>query len=111
MNRRILSTMAIAVTLFAGSAVYASPVTLHLPVQAKVGKIKQVKLNLRNDSSSPFKVMAGTSELTLAPGQLTAAKLNVGDKIVAEDGSATTPAGTVIAIVAEQLSDATIVVH
>jgi PDZ domain-containing secreted protein len=110
--RSVSASMVMAAALLSGSAVYASPFSHHNNTMSpSTAKTKTVSLSLRNDSSATIKVKAGAAEMTLAPGQTAKAKLNVGDQIVAEDGSTVTTAGTVIAVVAEQLNDSTIVLR
>ena len=113
MTRRLLSaSMVIAASLLSTSAVFASPVHINLPVEAKMGsKSTVVTVSVRNDSKTPMTITAGAAQMTIAPGQTTTAKLNVGDKIVAGEGSTINPAGTVLAVVAPELKGATIVLQ
>lgn len=105
-TRRLFSaSMALAVSLVATLPVHASTRDTHSP------KIKQLSLNFRNDTKAPIKVMAGATELTIQPGETAHAKVSAGDKIVNEDATPNSPAGTVLAVVAPQLADATVVIR
>jgi hypothetical protein len=113
MNIRIVSaSMVMAAALLCTTTTsFASPLASHIPMNAKVGKVKTVSLSLRNDGAAPIKVKAGANEMTINPGQTSEAKLAIGDQIVAEEGSKDNAAGTVIAVIAEQLSHSTIVLR
>lgn len=109
MNRRLVSAMALSVSLLASGPMFASPTLgARVPVQAMFGKTKLVSVNLRNDSKQPIKVKAGDTELTLEPGKLTPVKMSEGQTIVAQDSTPDRPAGTIIATVNSSLSGATI---
>jgi hypothetical protein len=106
--------------LFSASMVLAASLVATLPVLAATSpfsrdahtpKIKQVSLNFRNDTASTIKVKAGDTELTLAPGKTVHAKIAAGEKIVNEDATPTVAAGSVLAVVAPQMSDATVVIR
>lgn len=111
MNTRRLFTasMALAASLVATLPVHAA--TSPFSRDAHSPKIKQVSLNFRNDTASTIKVKAGEIEYTLEPGKTVHAKVNAGDKIVNEDATPTVAAGSVLAVVAPQLSDATLVIR
>lgn len=101
--------MVLAAVLLAGETVYAAPMTaFNVPVQAKMGKTKLVKLQLRNDSKEPLKVKAGDQEMTLQPGVETPVKLAPGTTIVAEETTPSFTAGSVLATVSAELNNATI---
>jgi hypothetical protein len=104
----MVGAVVLAVSLAASGSVYASPVAVRVPVQAKMGKTKMVSMNLRNDTKEPVKVKAGETEMTLEPGKLTPVKLPEGTTIIAQESTASRPAGSVIATVSSQLSDATV---
>ena len=55
-----------------------------------------------------MKLKAGAQELTLEPGKTTAIKLGVGEQIVVAEETGNRPAGTVLATVSNNLSDATL---
>jgi len=110
MTRRMLAaSMVMAAAFCTTSAAVASPFHSHKTVNA-APKIKQVKLNFRNDAKNTIKVTVGGVELTVAPGETKEAKLNPGDKIVAGEGSSQAE-GTVLAVGAPQLQDATVVLR
>jgi hypothetical protein len=102
--------MVLAAVLLAGETVYAAPrAALHpSDVQAKVGKQKMVRFQLRNDSKAPIKVKAGDQELTLEPGKPQQVKLPEGTTVVAEETTPDFAAGTVLATVSPNLTDATL---
>lgn len=104
--------MVMAVCLSATTAVHAFPLTRSSRTDANhASKVKQVSVNFRNNGSAPVSIMAGATEITIAPGKTASAKLNVGDRIVSEDATPTAPAGTLLALVAPQLNNATVVLH
>ena len=105
---KIVSAMVLASTALAGSAAFASSLTPHVPVQAMFGRTHTVNLKLRNDSAESMKVKAGQQELTLAPGKTMPVKLDVGEQIIVAEATATRPAGTVLATISSNLSDATL---
>lgn len=109
--RRLFSaSMVLAASLVATAPVHAaSPFSSSR--DARAPKAKQVSLNFRNETSSTIKVMAGATELTIEPGKTAHAKVNAGDKIVNEDATPNAPAGTVLAVVAPSLNDATVVIR
>ncbi len=111
MNRRIMTAMVIGASMLAAEAMYAAPVAFHVPVHAMFNNQQMVKMNLRNNTKQLIKVKAGEKEMALEPGATISVKLAAGDKIVAEEGSALTPAGTVLAVVSKDLSDATLVIN
>ena len=112
MNRRIVS-IAILVTssLFASEALYAAPVALPHSVHAMFGKTKMVNFNLRNDTTTPLKLKAGDSSLTIDAGKTLNVKLPAGTSVTTEEATATKPAGTVITEVTGDLSGVTISVR
>lgn len=112
MTRRLVSASMVMAFALSTSAAFASPFTMfHKNPDAKLeAKVKQVKVNLRNDGSVPVTISAGSQSMTLKAGETQTAKLNAGDKIVAGEGSSQ-PAGTVLAVVVPELSDATVVLR
>ena len=108
---RLKTTMVLAASLLATEAMYAAPIAFHVPVHAMFGKEKTVKLNLRNNTKQPLKVMAGQTELVLEPGKPVAVKLRAGDKVVAEEASASFASGAVLAIASSQIDDATVLIN
>ena len=108
--RRVFAlSMVMAATLAASPAVHASPFHKNGPLHVKSEKVKLISFSLRNDTHATVKVMAGSNEMTIEPGKTVNAKLAAGEKIVAEDGFASTTSGTVLAVIADQLKGATIV--
>jgi hypothetical protein len=111
MTRRILSASMVLAVAFSASSAFASPFHLHktADVSAMV-KTKHLTVNFRNDTKTPVTITAGDKDMTLAPGQTQTAKLVSGDKILAGAGSSQAP-GTVLAVIAPELADATVVLH
>lgn len=108
--RRVLAlSMVMAASIAASPAVYAAPFHHDGPLHVKGAKVKMISFSIRNDSASAVKVLAGSNELTIEPGKTVNAKLAAGEKIVAEDGLASAASGTVLAVMADQLKDATVV--
>lgn len=112
MTRRLVSASMVMAFALSTSAAFASPFTMfHKNPDAKLDtKVKQVKLSLRNDASTPVTISVGAQQVTLKAGETQTAKVNAGDKIVAGEGSSQ-PAGTVLAVVVPELSDATVVIR
>lgn len=109
MNRsKIVSAMVLASTVVTGSAAFASPLTLRVPVNAIFGKPHTVNFKLRNDGAQPMKLKAGAQELTLEPGKTMPVKLSVGDQIVVAENTGARVAGTVLATVSNNMSDTTL---
>jgi hypothetical protein len=111
MNRRVLAAMVMSASLLMSEAMYAAPVAFHVPVQALLNNQQMVKMSLRNNTNQLIKVKAGEKEMALQPGATISVKLVAGDKIVAEEGTVLTPAGTVLAVVSKDLSDATLIIN
>jgi hypothetical protein len=112
MNRRsVVGVMVIGASLLAGEAMYAAPVAVASPVHAMFSMGKMVKFNLRNGSDAPMTIKAGDTEMTLQPGKVVQVKLAVGVKIVAEEATAHTAKGTILAVVYAELGDATLVLN
>ena len=108
-NRRALASMVMAASLAVAPAVFAAPMNNNGPLKVKAPKVKMISFSVRNSSASTIKLMAGTNELTIEPGKTVTTKLPAGEKVVAEDGLASAPSGTVLAVLGDQLKDATIV--
>ena len=108
-NRRALASMAMTASLALTPAILAAPMNNNGPLKVKAPKVKMISFSMRNSSASTVKVMAGTTEFTIEPGKTVKTKLSVGEKIIAGDGLASAPAGTVLVVLADQLQDATIV--
>jgi len=114
MNRKsVMSVMVMAASLVSASAVYAAPASVRTPVNAIYSNThgKLVKFSLRNDSSAPLKLMVGDKEMTLTPGKPVAVELAEGEKIVAEETTANSKAGDVLATAFDGLNGATVSVR
>lgn len=103
--------MVIGASLLASEAMYAAPVTLNVPVHAMFSTEKPVKVGLRNNTKQAIKVKAGDAEMTLQPGAEIVMKLHSGEKVVAENGTPTVAAGTVLAVISDALNNATLVIN
>lgn len=106
----VLGAMVVAAAMLAGRTLYAE---LPVPTLMKSTseKPKMVSFNLRNDSKASIKVKVGDGEMTLAPGKLTAVKLAVGEKIIAENAGPGYASGDVLQVVSPQMSAATVVLR
>lgn len=108
MIRRVMgSTMVLAAVLLAGETVHAAPRAAS-DVQTRVSNGKLVKFDLRNDSKETLKIKAGDQEMTLVPGKTVHVKLPAGTALVAEETTPDFAAGSVLATVSTDLSNATI---
>ena len=107
----VLSSMVMAAMLVSAQAVYAAPAANYTPVHAFASHVKTVSFTLRNDTKAPMKVKVGENELLLAPGKPLDVKAAVGETVIAEEASATNPAGTVLATVMGTMSGATVVLR
>jgi len=111
MIRRVVgSTMVLATVLMVGEGMYAAPLTaLRVPVHAKMGKDKQmVTFHLRNDSTDPLVIKAGSQEMTLEPGKPVDVSLKIGETVTVAKATSKFPEGTVLATVNSDLKDTTI---
>jgi hypothetical protein len=108
-----LTIAIVAASLLAAPAVYAAPAGVSSPVHAMFGKTKTntVKLNLRNDSSSPIDVKVGDKVMTLDPGKPVSLNLEVGTRIVSSSDTPSHPAGTLIEQVIKDHNGATIIIR
>jgi hypothetical protein len=114
MNRTsVLSVMVLAASLVSAQAVYAAPFggggATTVNAAAKSGKT--VKFSLHNDSENSMKLKVGEQEVTLAAHATINVKATVGQTVMTQEASATSPAGTVLATVIDSISGATVVVR
>lgn len=112
MTRRLVaSTLLVAASLLSAQSIYASPVSVHAPVNAFFGaKSNAIKFTVRNDSASEVKLKAADSEITLAPGKSADMKVPSGTQLIALAGTSHEP-GSVIATVSDALKGNTLVVR
>ena len=103
--RTLLATTLISSTLFVAPAIHAASMSIHSPLHAMFAKEKTVKFELRNDSKSSVELKVGENLMTLAAGKTLSLNLPVGTRIVANSGTPSHPAGTLIAQVTKQLND------
>jgi hypothetical protein len=111
-NRRsVVTAMVIAASMLTSEAMYAAPAMFHAPLYSTSGKQKLVSFNLHNGTAAPIKIKAGDTEMTLQPGTVTALKLPVGTKIVAQVATTNYEQGSTLAVVSEALSSSTVTLN
>jgi hypothetical protein len=114
MKRHNLLTVAVVATsLCAVPAMYAAPASISSPVHAMFGKTKtnNVKLNLRNDTTSSLQILVGDKPMTLEPGKLVNLEVPVGTRIVANSATPNHAVGSLIEEVIKDHSGATIAIR
>ncbi len=109
MMRAVTATMAMALSLTAIAPMWAAPVHVKAPVQAKFGKSKLVSFTLRNDGTTTIQLKTNKSEMSLEPGKTLSVELAVGDQIIAQTNSASFHKGDVVAVVDPVLNHATMI--
>jgi hypothetical protein len=112
-NRFVVTAMVLGASMGMTGAMYAAPAKLATMgtatnSRAMYGKEKMVSFSLHNGSAEVIKVKAGETEMTLEPGKTMAVKLPTGMQLIAEETSTHYAAGSVLAVVSDTLSDATI---
>lgn len=107
--RVLTATMAVALSLATIAPMWAAPVQIKVPVQAKFGKSKLVSFHLRNDGSTTILLKSGKAEMSLEPGKTLDVQLSVGEQIIAESNSASFHKGDVVAVVDPVLTNATMI--
>lgn len=109
MIRVMGSTMLLAAVLTTGGSMYAAPSTaLHAGVHAMGKQKDMVSFHLRNDSTQPLVVKAGTQELTLEPGKPVDVTLKVGETVTVARATTSFQEGVVLATVSQDLKNTTI---
>ncbi len=109
MNRLLVSVISVAVaSMFASEALFAAPSAVYSPVPAMFAKVKTVKFNLRNDSTTPLVLKVAGETVTLDAGVTKAMDLPLGTRIVRQDASAPDGAGALVTQVVKELSGVTI---
>lgn len=103
--------MVLGASLLMSEAMFAAPLAVHSPTHAMFNKEHLVKFKLHNASDAPIKVKAGEDEITLSPGQVLPVKVAVGQKVIVEQASAHFAAGSLLAVVGPELSDATLTLN
>jgi hypothetical protein len=109
-RRLVLGSFVMSAVLLGGQAVFAAPVAT-APFSGVFSHEKTVKFNLKNATTTPIKVKAGETEVTLAAGATVPMKVAPGVKLVVVDATASHAAGSVLVEVGSQLSDSTIVLN
>jgi hypothetical protein len=107
----VITAMVLGVSLLTSEAMYATPVAIHSPVHAMFSREKLVRFSLHNATEAPIKVKAGDTEMTLPPGQVVPLKLAIGAKVVVQEASTHYPQGSVLTVVSNDLSDATLTLN
>jgi hypothetical protein len=108
-RRNPLAIGVIAVSLLAPSAVFASSIDIHSPVNAMFGKnAKNVHFTLVNDSTYAMNLKVGGNALKLDAGKSARVDLPVGAQVVADNATPLHPAGSLIAQVTNSLNGAII---
>ena len=103
--------MVLGASLLASEAVYAAPVAVYSPMHAMYSTGKLVKFNVHNATTEPIKVKAGDAEMTLPPGKDVPLKLPLGSKVVVEEASTHYSPGSVLTVVSDDLSEATLILN
>jgi hypothetical protein len=107
----VLTAMVLGASLLASEAVYAAPVAVYSPMHAMYSTGKLVKFNVHNATTEPIKVKAGDAEMTLPPGKDVPLKLPLGSKVVVEEASTHYSPGSVLTVVSDDLSEATLILN
>jgi hypothetical protein len=113
MNRQKLIAVAIvASSLLTAPAIYASPVSIHVPVNAMFSnKAKTVKISLRNDSNAVIELKVDDKVMSLEVGKTVTFKLPVGTRVLANNTTPNHPAGSLIEQISTDYDGATISIH
>ncbi len=94
----------LSLSLLGAQAVFAAPLSgLHVPVAAKMGKVKMVSFKLQNSTSMPITFKAGDQQMTVQAGATSMVKVPVGTQLVAVSDTPMHAAGTVLATVDSDL--------
>ena len=107
----IVGTMVMMASLIGSEAVYAQPVSIHVPVHAIFAKTKMVSFTVRNETKELVQVTVSGSTVDIAPGKSTNVKAADGEKILAANSTAHYAVGTVIVVASSAISDASIVLR
>jgi hypothetical protein len=109
----ILTLAAVAISLLAAPAIYASPASISSPVHAMFGKTKMstVKLSLRNDSGVSLDILVGDKPMTIPVGKLVNVAAPVGTRIVANSTTPNHSSGSLIEEVVKDHDGATIAIR
>jgi hypothetical protein len=112
-RHNFLTVAVVATSLLAVPAIYAAPASISSPVHAMFGKTKtnNVKLNLRNDTTSSLQILVGDKPMTLEPGKLVNLEVPVGTRIVANSATPNHAVGSLIEEVIKDHSGATIAIR
>ena len=114
MTRRTLfsnAAMVLSLALTSAPLMHAAAPSLRADnASSAPAKVKLIKFNIRNDSKMPLQLKAGDQQVTIAPGETTAVKLQVGLQVTTVSESAKLPSGSVLTTVSESLQGNTLAV-
>ncbi len=112
MTRRILTfAMALSLSLFASGSLLALPPTPSLhSTDSAPAKMKLISFSIRNDSAAALTLKAGEQQMTIAPGQKMAVKLEKGCQVTTVNGTTHLHAGDVLTTVTDYLQGNTLAV-
>ena len=105
------SAMVLSLALATSPLLHAAMPAPHAPNTASTpAKGKLVKFSIRNDSKLPLQLKAGDQQMTIAPGQTAAVKLQVGLQVTTLTETAKLPSGSVLTTVSDSLQGNTLAV-
>lgn len=107
----VVTAMVLGVSILSSEAMYAAPVAIYSPMHAMYSTGKLVKFNVHNATTAPIKVKAGDADVTLPPGKDVPLKLPVGSKVVVQEASTHYSEGSVLTVVSDDLSEATLILN
>jgi hypothetical protein len=107
----VITAMVLGVSILTSEAMYAAPVAIYSPMHAMYSTGKLVKFNVHNATTAPIKVKAGDADVTLPPGKDVPLKLPVGSKVVVQEASTHYSEGSVLTVVSDDLSEATLILN
>jgi hypothetical protein len=110
-RRSLLAAPIAAACLLLSQGLYASPVNMHVPVNAMFARSKTVKFQLHNGSDSPMDLKAGETVMTLKAGETVKLDLPSGTRIVTNSATSAHPAGTLVIEVSSMFSGSTVTIH
>ena len=105
-TRNLLVSSIAALALAAAPALHASSLSIANPVHASFGKVKDVSISFRNDTTAPLELKVGDNVLKVEAGKTLALHLPVGTKVMANTATPNLAAGALIAQVDTYLSGA-----
>jgi hypothetical protein len=114
--RFVMTAMVLGASMLTSEAMFAAPksaapkatVTTVPSAHTAYSNAQQVKFHMSNGSAATLTMKAGDKEITMAPGSEVSVKLAVGTPIVAESTSTHYAAGSLLAVVGDSFSGATL---